>query len=109
MQNIHFTLKNTTSTQVNCEQSSYQYIFSSKLNGYIDNMAKHPLPPQHLVCVDAVQAEPACQDLPGSVDKIITLIREANVLGFPEVWIPAYPWYISAVECEGMSDICRRI
>lgn len=49
------------------------------------------------VRVGAVQAEPAWIDLQGSVDKTITLIEDAgrkgiNVLGFPEVWIPGYPW-----------------
>ena len=49
------------------------------------------------VRVGAVQAEPAWIDLQGGVDKTIALIKEAgesgiNVLGFPEVWIPGYPW-----------------
>lgn len=49
------------------------------------------------VRVGAIQAEPKWQDLQGSVDKTIALIEEAagkgvNVLGFPEVWIPGYPW-----------------
>lgn len=47
--------------------------------------------------VGAVQAEPGWQDLQLSVDKTISLIESAsndgvNVLGFPEVWIPGYPW-----------------
>lgn len=50
-----------------------------------------------LVRVGAVQSEPVWLDLNGSVDKTISLIEEAaaegvNVLGFPEVWIPGYPW-----------------
>lgn len=49
------------------------------------------------VKVAAVQAEPAWLDLQGSVQKVISLIEEAgrggaNVLGFPEVFIPGYPW-----------------
>ncbi|KAK9489344.1 carbon-nitrogen hydrolase [Lipomyces doorenjongii] len=49
--------------------------------------------------VGAVQAEPAWIDLQGGVDKTIQLIQQAsrdgvNVLGFPEVWIPGYPWII---------------
>jgi hypothetical protein len=50
-----------------------------------------------LVKVGAVQAEPVWLDLTGSV-KTISLIKKAaasgvNVLGFPEVFIPGYPWY----------------
>jgi nitrilase len=49
------------------------------------------------VRVGAVQAEPVWFDLDGGVDKTISLIEEAasdgvQVLGFPEVWIPGYPW-----------------
>lgn len=51
--------------------------------------------------VAAVQAEPAWNDLEGGVDKAIAIINEAaangtNVLGFPEVFIPGYPWYVYA-------------
>ena len=47
--------------------------------------------------VGAVQAEPAWLDLQGGVAKVISLVEEAgkngtNVLGFPEVFIPGYPW-----------------
>lgn len=49
------------------------------------------------VKVGAVQAEPAWLDLQGGVTKVVSLIEEAakngtNVLGFPEVFIPGYPW-----------------
>jgi nitrilase len=49
--------------------------------------------------VGAIQSEPVWLDLHGSVDKTIRLIKDAaasgiNVLGFPEVWIPGYPWCI---------------
>lgn len=49
------------------------------------------------VRVGAVQAEPVWFDLEGGVNKTISLIQEAaadgvQVLGFPEVWIPGYPW-----------------
>lgn len=49
--------------------------------------------------VGAVQAEPGWLDLQASVDKTISLIEDAgkqgvNVLGFPEVFIPGYPWSI---------------
>lgn len=51
------------------------------------------------VRVGAVQAEPGWLDLRKSVDKTIALIQQAaedgvNVLGFPEVWIPGYPWFV---------------
>jgi nitrilase len=54
--------------------------------------------PSTKVRVGAVQAEPVWLDLEGSVDKTISLIKDAakdgvKVLGFPEVWIPGYPWY----------------
>lgn len=49
------------------------------------------------VRVGAVQAEPVWLNLEGSVDKTISLIKQSaaegiQVLGFPEVWIPGYPW-----------------
>ncbi|KAL6882163.1 Carbon/nitrogen hydrolase-like protein [Trichoderma longibrachiatum] len=45
----------------------------------------------------AVQAEPVWYDLDGCVDKTVQLIEQAaadgvQVLGFPELWIPGYPW-----------------
>ncbi|KAF2114461.1 putative nitrilase [Lophiotrema nucula] len=53
------------------------------------------------VRVGAVQSEPVWLNLEGSVDKTISLIRDAakdgvKVLGFPEVWIPGYPCSIGA-------------
>lgn len=49
------------------------------------------------VKVAAIQAEPVWNDLQGGVAKVISLIQEAssngaNVIGFPEVFIPGYPW-----------------
>lgn len=49
------------------------------------------------VRVGAVQAEPVWLNLDGCVDKTISLIKQSaqdgvQVLGFPEVWIPGYPW-----------------
>lgn len=46
-----------------------------------------------------VQAEPVWLDLNGSVDKTIALAAEAadngaDVIAFPECWIPGYPWWI---------------
>ncbi|KAH7239566.1 hypothetical protein MRS44_015075 [Fusarium solani] len=53
------------------------------------------------VKVAAIQAEPVWNDLQGGVAKVISLIQEAssngaNVIGFPEVFIPGYPWSIWA-------------
>ncbi|KAG9124593.1 hypothetical protein FRC07_011012 [Ceratobasidium sp. 392] len=47
--------------------------------------------------VAAIQAEPVWLDLQGSVAKTINIINEAaangaKVIGFPEVFIPGYPW-----------------
>lgn len=50
-----------------------------------------------------MQAEPAWNNLQASVDKTISLIQDAgkkgaNVLGFPEAFIPGYPtciWHCS--------------
>ncbi|KAK6199068.1 aspartic proteinase precursor [Pestalotiopsis sp. IQ-011] len=51
--------------------------------------------------IAAIQAEPAWNDLEGGVVKSISLIEQAakegaNVVGFPEVFIPGYPWSIWA-------------
>ncbi|RSM04342.1 Nitrilase [Fusarium oligoseptatum] len=51
--------------------------------------------------VAAIQAEPCWNDLKGSVAKTIRLIQEAagngaKVVGFPEIFIPGYPWTIWA-------------
>ncbi|ODM22539.1 hypothetical protein SI65_00127 [Aspergillus cristatus] len=53
------------------------------------------------VRVAAVQAEPVWNDLEGGVQKTISIIEEAatngaQVLGFPEVFIPGYPWSMYA-------------
>ncbi|KAJ8702439.1 hypothetical protein PTI98_001151 [Pleurotus ostreatus] len=47
--------------------------------------------------VAAIQAEPVWMDLKGSVEKTVRLIKEASasgakVIGFPELFIPGYPW-----------------
>ncbi|KAJ4172159.1 hypothetical protein NW754_002347 [Fusarium falciforme] len=49
------------------------------------------------VKVAAIQAEPAWNDLQGGIAEVMSLIQEAssngaNVIGFPEVFIPGYPW-----------------
>lgn len=51
------------------------------------------------VKVAAVQAEPVWNDLQGGVSKVISLIKDAakngaKVVGFPEVFIPGYPWWV---------------
>ena len=47
----------------------------------------------------AVQAAPAFLDLDGTVDKAVALIEEAakggaQMIAFPETFIPGYPWFI---------------
>ncbi|MDZ5143512.1 carbon-nitrogen hydrolase family protein [Microbacterium testaceum] len=47
----------------------------------------------------AVQAEPVWNDLDGGIGKLEALAREAraggaDIVAFPEVWIPGYPWFL---------------
>jgi aliphatic nitrilase len=49
--------------------------------------------------VAAVQAAPAFLDLDATIDKTLSLMREAagrgaQLIAFPETWIPGYPWWI---------------
>jgi len=62
-------------------------------------MSTDSKPNAKLVRVAAIQAEPEWNDLQAGVSKSIKLITEAgangaNVVGFPEVFIPGYPWYV---------------
>lgn len=67
-----------------------------------------------MVRVAAIQAEPAWNDLEGGVNKSIALIEEAaaggaNVLGFPEVFIPGYPWYMGQfIEYDRCTNLCSK-
>lgn len=82
------------------DSSTFSVIDSHTSTGPSDEPPKAMTTPQTMskkVKVGAVQAEPAWLDLQGSVSKVISLIEEAgrngvNVLGFPEVFIPGYPW-----------------
>ena len=46
-----------------------------------------------------VQASPVYMNLDGCIDKASALIKEAasngaNIIAFPETWIPGYPWFV---------------
>ncbi|KAJ8062319.1 hypothetical protein OCU04_008866 [Sclerotinia nivalis] len=61
-------------------------------------MASRPTPPKH-VRVAVTQFEPVWLDLQKTVDKTCVLIKEASANGaqlvsFPECWIPGYPSWI---------------
>jgi aliphatic nitrilase len=49
--------------------------------------------------VAAVQAAPVFLDLDATIDKTLSLMRDAagrgaQLIAFPETWIPGYPWWI---------------
>ena len=52
-----------------------------------------------IVKVAAVQAAPVMLDTPATIDKVCNLVDEAasngaKVIGFPEAFVPGYPWWI---------------
>lgn len=54
---------------------------------------------QNPVKVACVQAAPVFLDLHATVDKTVALIRQAaeagaQLIAFPETWIPGYPWFL---------------
>lgn len=58
-----------------------------------------PAPNHPRLRVAAVQAAPEFLDLDGTIDKTIALMEQASKQGaqlvaFPETWIPGYPWWI---------------
>ena len=58
-----------------------------------------PAPIHPRLRVAAVQAAPEFLDLDGTLDKTIALMEQASKQGaqlvaFPETWIPGYPWWI---------------
>lgn len=58
-----------------------------------------PAPTHPKLRVAAVQAAPVFLDLDATVDKTIALMQQAakqgcRLIGFPETWIPGYPWWI---------------
>ena len=57
------------------------------------------MPNSTKVKLAAVQAAPVTLDLDATVEKTCSIIREAaangaNVIGFPEAFIPTYPWWL---------------
>ena len=47
----------------------------------------------------AVQAESVWNDVEGGIGKLIAYSAEAkrngaDIVAFPEVWIPGYPWFL---------------
>jgi aliphatic nitrilase len=54
---------------------------------------------QNSIKVACVQAAPVFLDLHATVDKTIALMRQAaaqgaQLIAFPETWIPGYPWFL---------------
>lgn len=58
-----------------------------------------PRPLHPKLRVAAVQAAPVFMDLDATIDKTISLMKQAaeqgaKLVAFPETWIPGYPWWI---------------
>jgi nitrilase len=69
---------------------------------FIDQPIENHLMPSKVhpkLRVAAVQAAPAFLNLDATIDKTISLMKEAakqgvKLIAFPETWIPGYPWWI---------------
>lgn len=53
----------------------------------------------HTFRAAALQGEPVWNDVDGGIEKTIALAAEAaaggaEIIAFPEVWIPGYPWFL---------------
>ncbi|KAJ5698494.1 Nitrilase [Penicillium macrosclerotiorum] len=69
--------------------------------------------PAQPVKAAVVQAEPCWFDLDAATDKTCALIAEAasngaQVIGFPELWIPGYPTFIFGHKANDMYDYCLK-
>lgn len=73
-------------------------VMSTSTDSSTYSVVSHPNPKMpKTIKVAAVQAEPVWNDLAGGVEKVCAIINTAakegtNVIGFPEVFIPGYPW-----------------
>ncbi|KAF3011478.1 hypothetical protein E8E14_006027 [Neopestalotiopsis sp. 37M] len=69
--------------------------------------------PKKPVKAAVVQAEPCWFDVNAAVEKTCSLIAEAasngaQIIGFPELWIPGYPVFIYAHKANVIYDYCRK-
>lgn len=72
-----------------------------------------PVPLHPKLRVAAVQAAPVFLDLDATIDKTIAIMKQAadqgaQLVAFPETWIPGYPWWIwLTTPAQGMSYVQR--